>query len=49
MAGDLGFVADGHLFIAGRLKDVLIIRGRNLHAHDIEASVGALPALRPAT
>jgi acyl-CoA synthetase (AMP-forming)/AMP-acid ligase II len=47
--GDLGFVADGHLFIAGRLKDVLIIRGRNLHSHDIEASVGVLPALRPVT
>lgn len=34
--GDLGFVHDGELFIAGRLKDVIIIGGRNFHANDLE-------------
>ena len=34
--GDLGFVRDGQLYVTGRLKDVLIIRGRNLYPHDID-------------
>ncbi|OCB54529.1 acyl-CoA synthetase [Mycobacterium vulneris] len=37
--GDLGFVSEGELFIIGRMKDLLIIRGRNLYPDDIEASV----------
>src|SRR6185312_12107688 len=37
--GDLGFVAGGELFIVGRIKDLLIIRGRNHCPEDIEATV----------
>ncbi|HEU0190629.1 MAG TPA: AMP-binding protein [Mycobacterium sp.] len=37
--GDLGFVSDGKLFIVGRIKDLLIIRGRNHYPEDIEATV----------
>jgi fatty acid CoA ligase FadD21 len=37
--GDLGFVCDGELFIVGRIKDLLIIRGRNHYPEDIEATV----------
>ena len=37
--GDLGFVYKNQLFISGRLKDLIIIRGRNLYPQDIEASV----------
>lgn len=37
--GDLGFISEGELFIIGRMKDLLIIRGRNLYPDDIEASV----------
>jgi fatty acid CoA ligase FadD21 len=37
--GDLGFVYDGELFIVGRIKDLLIIRGRNHYPEDIEATV----------
>ncbi|MEW5812157.1 MAG: AMP-binding protein [Actinomycetota bacterium] len=37
--GDLGFVHDGALFIVGRIKDLLIIRGRNHYPEDIEATV----------
>ncbi|MGV0743983.1 AMP-binding protein [Mycolicibacterium sp. XJ870] len=37
--GDLGFISDGHLFIVGRIKDLLIIRGRNHYPEDIEATV----------
>ena len=38
--GDLGFVKDGELYVAGRLKDLVIIRGRNFYPHDIEWTVG---------
>ncbi|MBO1013729.1 amino acid adenylation domain-containing protein [Achromobacter sp. SD115] len=39
--GDLGFVQDGHLFVAGRLKDMIIVRGHNLYPQDIERAVEA--------
>ena len=39
--GDLGFWADGHLFITGRRKDLIIIRGRNLYPQDVETSAAA--------
>ncbi|MCH7615696.1 MAG: AMP-binding protein, partial [Nitrospinae bacterium] len=46
--GDLGFLKDGELFIAGRLKDLIIIRGSNYHPQDIERTVErSHPALRP--
>ncbi|MFL6261097.1 MAG: non-ribosomal peptide synthase/polyketide synthase [Thermoanaerobaculia bacterium] len=34
--GDLGFLAGGELFVTGRLKDLIIIRGRNLYPQDVE-------------
>ncbi|MBT2365585.1 fatty acyl-AMP ligase [Streptomyces sp. ISL-10] len=37
--GDLGFLLDGELFVTGRLKDLIVISGRNLHPQDIETSV----------
>ena len=46
--GDLGFLVDGHLAITGRVKDVIIIRGRNHYPQDIENTVAsAHEALRP--
>jgi acyl-CoA synthetase (AMP-forming)/AMP-acid ligase II len=46
--GDLGFLKDGELFVTGRLKDLIIIDGRNLYPHDIELTVQqSHPALRP--
>lgn len=47
--GDLGFLLDDELFITGRIKDVIVIAGRNLYPQDIETSAGAAhPALRRA-
>ena len=46
--GDLGFLRDGDVFVVGRIKDLIIIRGTNHHPQDIEWTVQAAhPALRP--
>ena len=37
--GDLGFVADGEVYVTGRLKDMIIIAGRNHYPSDIELTV----------
>lgn len=37
--GDLGFLSDGELFIIGRIKDLLIVRGVNHYPDDIEATI----------
>jgi len=37
--GDLGFIDGGHLFIAGRAKDMVIAHGSNHHAEDVEDTV----------
>ncbi|MEO3822344.1 fatty acyl-AMP ligase [Actinomadura sp. B10D3] len=39
--GDLGFVSDGELYVTGRIKDLIIVNGRNIHAHDIEETARA--------
>jgi fatty acid CoA ligase FadD21 len=38
-SGDQGFISEGELFIVGRIKDLLIIRGRNHYPEDIEATI----------
>ncbi|WP_136244443.1 fatty-acid--AMP ligase FAAL21/FadD21 [Mycobacterium intracellulare] len=46
--GDLGFLCDGELFIAGRMKDLLIVYGRNHYPEDIESTVQAITGGRVA-
>lgn len=46
--GDLGFVLNGELFVSSRLKDLIIVRGRNHYPQDIELTAEqSHPALRP--
>ncbi|WP_437715402.1 amino acid adenylation domain-containing protein [Sorangium sp. So ce448] len=46
--GDLGLLRDGELYIAGRLKDIIILRGRNYYPQDIEKTAEeSHPAVRP--
>ncbi len=48
--GDLGFMEDGQLFLTGRLKDLIIIRGQNFYPQDIELTAEqSHPALAPRT
>jgi acyl-CoA synthetase (AMP-forming)/AMP-acid ligase II len=46
--GDLGFIKDGELYITGRIKDMMILWGRNHYPQHIEETVASChPALRP--
>ena len=46
--GDIGFLHNKELFICGRLKDLIIVGGRNYYPQDLEATAEeALPVLRP--
>jgi len=48
--GDLGFMRDGYLFITGRLKELIIIRGRNYYPQDIERTArDSCPSVRLGT
>ena len=44
--GDLGYIADGQLYICGRIKDLIIVRGANFYPQDIEWAVGELEGVR---
>lgn len=44
--GDLGYLVDGEVFICGRLKDMIIVRGRNFYPNDLEWVVSELPGVR---
>ncbi len=44
---DMGFLRDGELYVLGRKDDLLIVSGRNLHAHEVEEIVSAIPGLKP--
>ncbi len=44
--GDLGYMADGELFITGRVKDLIIKGGRNYYPHEIEAAAASVPGIR---
>ncbi|GAB3958486.1 fatty acyl-AMP ligase [Actinoallomurus acanthiterrae] len=47
--GDLGFLHDGELYVTGRLKDLIIVNGRNIYPQDVEeASRDVHPAARAA-
>lgn len=44
--GDLGYRADGNLYVCGRLKDLIIIKGANHYPQDLEWAVGELEGVR---
>ncbi len=47
VSGDLGYRADGELFITGREKDLIIQGGRNISPEEVEAIAASVPGIRP--
>jgi len=45
--GDLGFRLGDVFFVTGRMDDLIIVRGKNIYAHDVEAVAGAVPGVKP--
>ena len=45
--GDVGFVDNEEVFVVGRLKDVIIVNGKNIFAHDVEAAVARVSGVKP--
>ncbi|HEY8509607.1 MAG TPA: AMP-binding protein, partial [Steroidobacteraceae bacterium] len=44
--GDLGYLADGELYVTGRAKDIIIRGGQNIHPQELEEAVARLPGVR---
>jgi len=45
-SGDLAYMANGEVYITGRIKDIIIRAGRNIYPHELEESVGLIPGIR---
>jgi fatty-acyl-CoA synthase len=47
LTGDLGYMADGELYITGRKKDLIIVGGKNIYPQDLERLAGEVPGIHP--
>jgi len=47
LTGDLGYLADGELYVTGRKKDLIIVGGKNIYPQDLERIAGEVPGVHP--
>ncbi|MCC7361776.1 MAG: AMP-binding protein [Anaerolineales bacterium] len=47
LTGDLGYLADGEVYVSGRRKDLIIVGGKNVHPQDLEALASEVPGVHP--
>jgi fatty-acyl-CoA synthase len=45
--GDMGYLADGQLYVSGRKKDLIIVGGKNIYPQDLEAIANQVPGIYP--
>ena len=45
-SGDLAYIANGEVYITGRIKDIIIRAGRNIYPHELEEAIGNIPGIR---
>ncbi|MGI9316971.1 MAG: AMP-binding protein [bacterium] len=45
-SGDLAYMADGNIFLTGRIKDIIIKEGHNIYPQEVEEAVGNLTSIR---
>jgi fatty-acyl-CoA synthase len=46
-SGDIGYMADGNLYVSGRMKDMIIVGGKNVFPQDLEAIANIVPGVHP--
>ena len=47
LTGDLGYLADGEVYVSGRKKDLIIVGGKNIYPQDLEGLAGDVPGVHP--
>jgi fatty-acyl-CoA synthase len=47
LTGDLGYLADGEVYITGRKKDLIIVGGKNVYPQDLESLASEVPGIHP--
>lgn len=47
LTGDMGYLADGELYITGRKKDLIIVGGKNIYPQDLEAIANEVEGVKP--